>query len=115
MLFRSESADILEPDGTEVRVPAAELGLAYRDSRLKHQAEGNDREIVLGATFRLQPASPDQQAKDMVSRMRQVGSNTVTPNNGLERTRSRSNGPMGPCRSTQCSTDILTNGAGLYT
>ena len=54
-----ESADILEPDGTEVRVPAAELGLAYRDSRLKHQAEGNDREIVLGATFRLQPASPE--------------------------------------------------------
>ncbi len=49
-----ESADVLLPDGSEVKVPAADLGLAYRESRFKHQAQGADREIVLGGAFRLQ-------------------------------------------------------------
>ena len=49
-----ESADLLLADGTEARLPAAELGLAYRDSRLKHATEW-----VLAATFRLQPADAD--------------------------------------------------------
>jgi UDP-N-acetylmuramate dehydrogenase len=52
-----ESADVLLGDGTEARVPAAELGLAYRESRFKHQPPGGDGEIVLGARFRLEPAS----------------------------------------------------------
>jgi len=47
-----ESADVLHVDGTETRVPVADLGLAYRDSRLKH-APGD---VVLAAAFRLAPA-----------------------------------------------------------
>ena len=50
-----ERADLLLADGTEATVPAAELDLRYRDSRLKHRPE----EVVLGATFRLEPAEPD--------------------------------------------------------
>jgi UDP-N-acetylmuramate dehydrogenase len=50
-----EWADILRADGTEQRVPAAELDLSYRDSRLKHDAG----DIVLAASFRLSAADPD--------------------------------------------------------
>jgi UDP-N-acetylmuramate dehydrogenase len=46
------SADVLLADGTEARLDAGDLELRYRDSRLKHRPE----EVVLGATFRLQPA-----------------------------------------------------------
>jgi len=53
-----ESADVLLADGTELRLPAADLGFAYRDSRFKHQDDPVAREIVLGATFRLQPEAP---------------------------------------------------------
>ena len=49
-----ESADVLLADGTEARRGPDELELRYRDSRLKHRPE----EVVLGATFRLQPAEP---------------------------------------------------------
>ena len=35
-----------------------------------------------------------------------VSHNNRTHNNGLERTRSRSDGLTGPCRSTQCSADL---------
>jgi UDP-N-acetylmuramate dehydrogenase len=49
-----ETADVLLADGTEARLPAAELDLRYRDSRLKHRPE----EVVLAATFRLEPAEP---------------------------------------------------------
>jgi len=47
-----ETADVLLADGTEARLPAGELSLTYRDSRFK--AEPAD--VVLGATFRLEPA-----------------------------------------------------------
>jgi UDP-N-acetylmuramate dehydrogenase len=47
-----ESADVLLGDGSESRLGVSELGLAYRDSRFKHARE----EIVVGATFRLEPA-----------------------------------------------------------
>jgi UDP-N-acetylmuramate dehydrogenase len=50
-----EWADLLLPDGTEQRVVAADLALAYRDSRLKHEAQ----EIVIAASFRLTPADAD--------------------------------------------------------
>ena len=80
-----ESVRVLRPDGTEADEPAAALGLAYRDSRLKHPAgEGSgvsaaraaapaaavsaapaapdapapDADIVLSATFLLTPADP---------------------------------------------------------
>jgi len=50
-----ETADVLLADGTEARLPAEDLELRYRDSRLKHHPD----EVVLGASFRLEPASPD--------------------------------------------------------
>lgn len=54
-----ESARILAADGTEAVLPAAELGLAYRDSRLKHGPADTPPELVLEATFRVAPAEPD--------------------------------------------------------
>ena len=54
-----ETARILAADGTEAVVPAADLGLAYRDTRLKHVGPGQPAEIVLEATFRLTAADPD--------------------------------------------------------
>ena len=54
-----ESARILASDGTEAVVPAADLGLAYRDTRLKHPPADGPAELVLDATFRLAAADPD--------------------------------------------------------
>jgi UDP-N-acetylmuramate dehydrogenase len=53
------SARVLDSDGKEAIVPAGELGLAYRDSRLKHGPPGMAPELVLEATFQLSPADPD--------------------------------------------------------
>jgi UDP-N-acetylmuramate dehydrogenase len=58
-----ESVAVLRPNGTEVVEPVAALGLAYRDSRLKHptgQGSGPARptEVILSATFRLFRADP---------------------------------------------------------
>lgn len=53
-----ESALVLGPDGTEARVDAGSLGLAYRDSRLKHPTPGLPAEVVVAATFRLAPDDP---------------------------------------------------------
>ena len=55
-----ESADVLLADGSEVRLPADKLGFAYRESRFKHQAAGQPGEVVIGARFRLEPASADE-------------------------------------------------------
>lgn len=52
-----ESADVLLADGTEARIPAADLGLGYRESRFKHQDASGPAEVVLGARFHLEPAS----------------------------------------------------------
>jgi UDP-N-acetylmuramate dehydrogenase len=58
-----ESARVLAADGTESVVAAADLELAYRDSRFKHvdpDATGaSPRDLVVDATFRLAPADPD--------------------------------------------------------
>jgi UDP-N-acetylmuramate dehydrogenase len=60
-----ESALVLLADGSERRLPPAELGLAYRESRFKstggragptEQSGGGPAEVVLAATFRLVPA-----------------------------------------------------------
>jgi UDP-N-acetylmuramate dehydrogenase len=48
-------ADLLLPDGSEQRVGASDLALAYRDSRLKHDTG----EIVLAASFKLTSADAD--------------------------------------------------------
>jgi UDP-N-acetylmuramate dehydrogenase len=61
-----ESADVLLADGTERRLATDELGLGYRESRFKRVGGGAGPEaaaspgapddLVLSATFRLQPA-----------------------------------------------------------
>ncbi len=53
-----ESALLLQGDGSEARVDGAGLGLAYRESRLKHPAQDVPAEVVLAATFRLVPEEP---------------------------------------------------------
>ncbi len=53
-----ESAAVLAADGSEARLDASGLGLGYRESRLKHAAEGSPPEVVLAATFRLARAEP---------------------------------------------------------
>jgi UDP-N-acetylmuramate dehydrogenase len=55
-----ESADVLLGDGSEARLPAAELDLGYRESRFKHQPAEGPADVVLGARFRLEPASADE-------------------------------------------------------
>lgn len=65
-----ESVTILRTDGSEAVEPASRLGLAYRDSRFKHTPDGSapdgatpepaEAELILSATFRLDPASPAQ-------------------------------------------------------
>jgi UDP-N-acetylmuramate dehydrogenase len=55
-----ESADVLLADGTEARVPAAELGLGYRESRFKRESGEGSGEVVLGARFHLEPASAEE-------------------------------------------------------
>jgi UDP-N-acetylmuramate dehydrogenase len=60
-----ETAELVRSDGSRVTIPAADLELAYRDSRLKHApatVAGSSRttpETVLGATFHLARASPE--------------------------------------------------------
>jgi len=69
-----ESADVLVADGTEARLTASELALAYRDTRLKHPREGGLAEWVLAATFRLAPAPADtiKERLDDIRRWRQA-------------------------------------------
>ena len=50
-----QSARILDASGREEIVPAHELELQYRDSRFKRQRD----DLVLEATFELEPADPD--------------------------------------------------------
>jgi len=52
-----ESADVILADGSEARLPMADLGLAYRESRFKHQRPDGPDEVVIGARFRLEPAT----------------------------------------------------------
>src|SRR5258706_12171914 len=60
-------ADILGADGREARIPARDLGLAYRDSRLKHPPPNDatgapsaePAEVVIQAAFRLVAATPE--------------------------------------------------------
>jgi UDP-N-acetylmuramate dehydrogenase len=59
-----ESATLLLADGREVTVPAAELALGYRHSRIKVAPDASGvtppspPEVVLGATVRLTPEEP---------------------------------------------------------
>jgi UDP-N-acetylmuramate dehydrogenase len=53
------SVRVLLADGSEADLPVAELGLAYRDSRFKHPASDGPAELVVEATFALEPADAD--------------------------------------------------------
>ncbi|MGP1673841.1 MAG: UDP-N-acetylmuramate dehydrogenase [Candidatus Limnocylindrales bacterium] len=53
------SARVLDAAGSETIVPAADLGLSYRDSRFKHPTADGPAELILAATFQLAPAEPD--------------------------------------------------------
>jgi UDP-N-acetylmuramate dehydrogenase len=53
-----EAVRVLTADGSEMILPVAELGLAYRDSRFKHPATDDPPELIVEATFRLTPADP---------------------------------------------------------
>jgi len=68
-----ESADVLLADGTEVRRPVAELGLAYRESRFKHPSDERG-EVVVSATFVLEAAPPEviRERLDDIRRWRQA-------------------------------------------
>lgn len=69
-----ESADVLLADGTEARIPVADLGLAYRESRFKDQPPDGTGEIVLGARFHLEPAEAGviRERLDDIRRWRQA-------------------------------------------
>ena len=82
-----EGAVVLTADGSEARLDATGLALGYRDSRLKHpspgpaadgadaaEAPGAVAEVVLSATFRLTPATPDEirDRLDEIRRWRQA-------------------------------------------
>lgn len=69
-----ESADVLLGDGSEARLAAADLGLEYRESRFKGQPGDRPQEIVLGARFRLEPASAEaiKERLDDIRRWRQA-------------------------------------------
>ena len=73
-----ESADVLLADGTEARLPVDELGLAYRESRFKHKPDhapgAAPDEIVMGARFALEPATPEviRERLDDIRRWRQA-------------------------------------------
>jgi UDP-N-acetylmuramate dehydrogenase len=69
-----ESADVLLADGSEARLPAADLALDYRESRFKHQPADGTGDLVLGARFRLEPASADliKERLDDIRRWRQA-------------------------------------------
>ena len=63
-----ESASVLTDEGGERRLATSELGLGYRESRFKRVGDAlgagaaddttTSAEVVLGATFRLEPADP---------------------------------------------------------
>jgi UDP-N-acetylmuramate dehydrogenase len=69
-----ESARVVDAEGREAVVPAADLRLAYRDSRFKHDSPGAASELILDATFRLAAADPDaiKARLDEIRRWRQA-------------------------------------------
>lgn len=67
------TADVIGSDGSEARLAAADLRLAYRESRLKHAPAGAP-EIVTQAIFQLEPAESTVvgQRLDEIRRWRQA-------------------------------------------
>jgi UDP-N-acetylmuramate dehydrogenase len=74
-----ETSDVLLADGTEARLPAAELALGYRESRFKRAGDpsaggGLPADLVLSGTFRLEPAPAEviRERLDEIRRWRQA-------------------------------------------
>jgi UDP-N-acetylmuramate dehydrogenase len=53
------AARVLLADGSEAEIAVADLGLAYRDSRFKHEPPDGPAELIVEATFGLEPADGD--------------------------------------------------------
>jgi UDP-N-acetylmuramate dehydrogenase len=68
------SARVLDGAGVESIVAAGDLGLSYRDSRFKHVPPDAPADLVLEATFALDPAGPDviKERLDEIRRWRQT-------------------------------------------
>jgi UDP-N-acetylmuramate dehydrogenase len=68
------SVRVLGADGTERELPVGDLAFGYRDSRFKHGAAGSAPELVVEATFRLEPADPEtiKARLDEIRRWRQA-------------------------------------------
>jgi UDP-N-acetylmuramate dehydrogenase len=79
-----ESARVLGADGSEASLAPADLGLAYRESRFKHGADGRPADVILGATFRLTPDDPAaiRARLDEIRRWRQAHQPLGTPSAG---------------------------------
>ena len=79
-----ESARVLGSDGSEASLAPAELGLAYRESRFKHGADGRPADVILGATFRLALDDPAaiRIRLDEIRRWRQAHQPLGTPSAG---------------------------------
>ena len=79
-----ESARVLGVDGSEASLAPAELGLAYRESRFKHGADGRPADVSLGATFRLALDDPAaiRIRLDEIRRWRQAHQPLGTPSAG---------------------------------
>ena len=77
-------ARVLTADGSERQLTPAELELGYRDSRLKRAEPPAPAEIVLGATFRLEPASAAEikERLEEIKRWRQAHQPLGTPSAG---------------------------------
>jgi UDP-N-acetylmuramate dehydrogenase len=69
-----QSARVLDAGGTEAVLESADLAFAYRDSRFKHPAPHDAAELVLDATFRLEPADAGtiKERLDEIRRWRQA-------------------------------------------
>jgi len=68
-----ESARVLAADGSESIVAAVDLGFAYRESRFKQRGDETS-DVVIDATFRLEPADSDviKERLDDIRRWRQA-------------------------------------------
>jgi UDP-N-acetylmuramate dehydrogenase len=77
-------ARVLTADGSERQLTPAELELGYRESRLKRAEPPAPAEIVLGATFRLEPASAAEikERLEEIKRWRQEHQPLGTPSAG---------------------------------
>jgi len=78
-----EAVELLRPDGARATVPAVDLGLSYRDSRLKRQRPPR-QDVVLSAAFALARSSVVEVAAraDEIKRWRRAHQPLTEPSAG---------------------------------